>query len=112
MAKKKMTRDVPLPSSDGMFGGPGDPKKKFSYPRKYTAKDSVNYMRQVGDISRYERHIGEAMKYKSKNPGANMIQYGPMYKKLFSMEDKRDNNPFHDTYRMRKSAKARKNKKK
>jgi hypothetical protein len=21
MAKKKMTRDVPLPSSDGMFGG-------------------------------------------------------------------------------------------
>lgn len=27
MAKKKMTRDIPLPSSDGMFGGPGDPKK-------------------------------------------------------------------------------------
>ena len=24
---KKMTRDVPLPSSDGMFGGSGDPKK-------------------------------------------------------------------------------------
>ena len=27
MAKKKMTRDIPLPSSDGMFGGPKDPKK-------------------------------------------------------------------------------------
>lgn len=27
MAKKKMTRDIPLPSSDGMFNGPGDPKK-------------------------------------------------------------------------------------
>ena len=27
MAKKKITRDIPLPSSDGMFGGPGDPKK-------------------------------------------------------------------------------------
>jgi hypothetical protein len=34
---KKTTRDVPLPSSDGLFGGPGDPKKK------YTASDSVDF---------------------------------------------------------------------
>jgi len=27
MAKKKLTRDIPLPSSEGLFGGPGDPKK-------------------------------------------------------------------------------------
>lgn len=33
-----MNRDVPLPSSDGMFGGPGDPKKK------YTASDSTQFM--------------------------------------------------------------------
>ena len=77
MAKKKMTRDVPLPSSDGLFGGPGDPKKKFTYPRQYTAKDSVNYMNQIDDIRRYERHIDGAMKYKSKNPGANMILCSP-----------------------------------
>jgi hypothetical protein len=110
MAKKKMTRDVPLPSSDGMFGGPGDPKKKTSYPRQYTAKDSVNYMNQIGDISQYERHIKKAGNYKSKNPNANMIQLGPMYTELHGMEDKRNDNPFHDTYRMRQSAKARKKK--
>ncbi len=107
MAKKKFTRDIPLPSSDSMFGGPGDPKKKSTYPRQYTAQDSANYMNQIGKISRYESHINEALDYKSKNPRSNMIQAGPMFKQLHSMEDKRDNNPFHDTYRMRQSAKAR-----
>lgn len=36
---KKNTRDIPLPSSDGMFGGPGDPKKgkkKSTDSRDYT----------------------------------------------------------------------------
>lgn len=53
MPKKKMTRDIPLPSSDGLFGGPGDPKKK------YTAKDSANYEgmmeRQYKDIMEYTK---------------------------------------------------------
>jgi hypothetical protein len=51
---KKNTRDIPLPSSDGMFGGPGDPKKKKS---TYTAKDSINYEgmmeRQYKDLLEY-----------------------------------------------------------
>jgi len=98
MAKKKQTRDVPLPSSDGMFGGPGDPKKKTSYPRQYTAKDSANYMKQIGDISQYERHIVKEQKG---------FEAGPMYKKLHGMEDKRNDNPFHDTYRIRQGAKSR-----
>ena len=38
-----MTRDVPLPSSDGLFGGPGDPKKPYSKTRadmlSYKEKD-------------------------------------------------------------------------
>jgi hypothetical protein len=56
MAKKKMTRDIPLPSSDGMFGGPGDPKKK------YTASDSANYM---GTYNRQQASFKKA--YESMN---------------------------------------------
>ena len=35
-----MTRDIPLPSSDGLFGGPGDKKVNLGQPRRSAPKPS------------------------------------------------------------------------
>jgi hypothetical protein len=83
MAKKKMTRDVPLPSSDGMFGGPGDPKKK------YTASDSANYM---GTYNRQQASFKKA--YESMN---SMMENS----KRDRMDDTMRKNPFHSTFTSR-----------
>ena len=47
-----MTRDIPLPSSDGMFGGPGDPKKKNKYAAESYSKSAKAYRKQFVESSR------------------------------------------------------------
>jgi hypothetical protein len=95
MAKKKMTRDVPLPSSDGMFGGPGDPKKK------YTASDSASY------IKTYERRVNIDKKadYILDNPSGNIAKDRAEFAKLNSMRkansDTLRKNAYHETFKAR-----------
>ena len=55
MAKEKMTRDIPLPSSNDLFGGPGDPKKIKA------RADSL--MSQ----SRYKKNNAELLEDKAEN---------------------------------------------
>jgi hypothetical protein len=47
MAKKKMTRDIPLPSSDGMFGGIKGRSLKAATPGIPTA--TIKTFRNIGD---------------------------------------------------------------
>ena len=47
MAKKKMTRDIPLPSSDGMFGGIKGRSLKAATPGVPTA--TINTFGSMGD---------------------------------------------------------------
>jgi hypothetical protein len=47
MSKKKMTRDVPLPSSDGMFGGIKGRSLKAATPGIPTA--TIKTFRNIGD---------------------------------------------------------------
>jgi hypothetical protein len=80
MKNKKYNRDMPLPSSDGMFG---DPKKK------YTAKDSANYM---GTYNRQQASFKKA--YESMN---SMMGNA----KRAKMDDTMRKNPFHSTFMSR-----------
>ena len=95
MAKKKQTRDVPLPSSDGMFGGPGDPKKK------YTASDSASY------IKTYERGVGLYKKAKSilDKPSGNIAKDRAEFAKVNSMReanaDTLRKNAYDETFKAR-----------
>ena len=38
---KKYNRDMPLPSSDNMFGGPGDPKKMRAKADSFMAQSNI-----------------------------------------------------------------------
>jgi hypothetical protein len=95
MAKKKQTRDVPLPSSDGMFGGPGDPKKK------YTASDSASY------IKTYERAVGlsKKVKFLYDNPSGNIAKDRAEFAKVISMRDANSDtlrkNAYDETFKAR-----------
>lgn len=40
MAKKKIRKDIPLPSSNDLFGGPGDKKVNLGQPRRSAPKPS------------------------------------------------------------------------
>jgi hypothetical protein len=73
MAKNKFTRDVPLPSSDGLFGGPGDPKK--------TKSDSL--MRESNEKKLFAFQQEKIAKAQIKKDGGNKripiggAEYGP-----------------------------------
>ena len=67
MAKKKMTRDVPLPSSDGLFGGPGDPKKatadSSNYYRRRVMRNLDMEFRSEGELKEiYKKKLNQAVK--------------------------------------------------
>ena len=57
---KKNTRDVPLPSSDGMFGGPGDPPKGNA--KKPTYSDSLNAHNSFIDVMKTRKKAINAQK--------------------------------------------------
>jgi len=100
MAKKKMTRDYPLPSSDGMFGGPGDPKKK------YTASDSANYM---GTYNRFKKDAKIIKDYfrrvkKDGNPGVGRMDTPVNVRdRMFRRIDTLNQNPFDKTFMSRRN---------
>jgi hypothetical protein len=51
MAKKKQTRDVPLPSSDGMFGGPKGATLKDRMKRDNAeTSEARNFFRPMEDF--------------------------------------------------------------
>jgi hypothetical protein len=79
---KKMTRDYPLPSSDGMMGGPGKPK--------YTAKDSTNYM---------SMHNMRQASFKKAVEAGNSYMGSVKRRELMK---KMEANPFHNTFKSRK----------
>ena len=96
MAKKKMTRDTPLPSSDGMFGGPGDPKKK------YTTSDSAQFAQTYG---RMEQNAQKLKQYQKNNPQTSMgggFGVGRDFpeqtrNQMFSQLDSLERNPYMST---------------
>lgn len=85
MAKKKMNRDTPLPSSDGLFGGPGKPK--------YTASDSTNFMHTE---ARLKKNIA---KYRKQNtdPNASISDYVNTKNLINRQVDSLERNPFFKT---------------
>jgi len=87
MAKKKMTRDVPLPSSDGLFGGPGDPKKK------YTASDSAQFMQTK---ARLKKNINKFRKQKT-DPSSSITSYVDTKNLINRQVDSLQSNPFFKT---------------
>ena len=87
MAKKKMTRDIPLPSSDGLFGGPGDPKKK------YTAKDSNQFMQTE---ARLKKNIDKFRKQKT-DPSSSITSYVNTKNLINRQVDSLQSNPFFKT---------------
>jgi hypothetical protein len=76
---KKMNRDTPLPSSDGMFGGPGKPK--------YTAKDSTNYMKMHNQVQASFKKA-----YEAGNSYMGSVKRRELMKKM-------EANPFHKTFK-------------
>lgn len=80
MAKKKMTRDIPLPSSDGMFGDPFK-KRHIVSPKTgevFSVEQNGNFYRKTGrrgdpktkfgaksEFDNMNAHIGMANKYAS-----------------------------------------------
>ena len=97
MAKKKMTRDVPLPSSDGMFGGPGDPKKK------YTASDSANYMKDFGVQRKLNAKTKEIVNRKSSNIAKDRKDYATNRQQMDSVGNRLRANPFNETFKSQNS---------
>jgi hypothetical protein len=78
---KKNTRDVPLPSSDGMFGGPGDPKKK-SGPKTIYTSDPKRVQAYNDSLNLYKRGK-EKLLFGKNNPNATNAE-------LNTKEDKID----------------------
>jgi len=101
MAKKKMTRDVPLPSSDGLFGGPGDPKKK------YTAKDSVDFHKNFLPTRKgLKREMQSDFELATRPPGHPLLdadgeKFVRSSNKLKQYEAKGRRNPYASTYTKR-----------
>lgn len=105
MAKKKMTRDVPLPSSDGMFGGPGDPKKK------YTASDSAQFAQTYGRLEQNAKILknwqnqpkakmkaGVQGKFLGDNIQVGTVNFpGKARDQMFSQLDSLERNPYNST---------------
>lgn len=59
MAKKKTTRDIPLPSSDGMFGGPGNPKKTASDNTSLNKNYMVGKLADMKGINKLDNTMPE-----------------------------------------------------
>ena len=101
MAKKKQTRDIPLPSSDGMFGGPGDPKKK------YTASDSVDFHKNFLPTRKgLKAEVQSDWELATRPPGHPFLDArGEMFvrssNKLQQYEAKGRKNPYASTYTKR-----------
>ena len=94
MSKKKMTRDTPLPSSDGMFGGPGDPKKK------YTASDSAQFAQTYGRMEQNAQKLKNWQKQtknqlKTGHAGTNFPDQAR--DQMFSQLDSLERNPYSST---------------
>jgi hypothetical protein len=107
MKKNKFTRDIPLPSSDSMFGGPGDPQKK------YTASDSAQFMQTYG---RFEKNAKKIKQYQKDNPqkamgGDSGFAVGRMNKPaelaqtVLNQADSLSNNPYFGTFMSKQNKK-------
>lgn len=83
---KKNNRDYPLPSSDGMFGGPGDPKKK------YTASDSAQFMQTE---VRLKKNIDKSRK--SRYGSGAISDYANTQNLINRQMDTLQRNPFFNT---------------
>jgi len=101
MAKKKFTRDIPLPSSDSMFGGPGDPK------RKYTAQDSVRFHNDFLPTRKgLKREVKDDWEMATRPPGHPMQdptgeRYVRSSERLKNLEAEGRKNPYATTYSQR-----------
>ena len=102
MAKKKMTRDIPLPNSDGLFGGPGDPTKQ-----RYTASDSVNFHKNFLPMRKgLKKEMQNDLELATRPPGHPLRDAeGEMFvrssNKLMQLEAKGRKNPYASTYTKR-----------
>ena len=72
---KKYNRDMPLPSSDGMFGGPGDPKKKYT-----GLQEKVNIAKNLYKDNP-SKVFSDAVKRAERNLADSISASKPMYKK-------------------------------
>jgi hypothetical protein len=111
---KKNNRDYPLPSSNGMFGGPGDPKKTSGDPKKtYTAQDSIQYMQTFKRFDKNVKKFKKYLKEVKKNPlNKNQGMYAGRIdnpidsrEQLFMQADSLSRSPFNKTFLSRKNKK-------